>query len=403
MINKEHREFLRSEQGRKWIIEKAIEVTPKDKNWQSFHTPYDLCEKMISKTDVKDKSILVLFNVEFLEVLIHKFEALSKNILFLVDCKIESEMASKIYKVDNIIVNDINNIQEVLKKMKTFDLCFSNPPYGKQQPLHLQILKNILLISKEIVYVHPATWILSKKFNKHELFSTIQNKIESITESIEIIESSDVFDTGQQTLGSITHINKNKIIENIDVNYMNIFKYQVKNISEINTLGTNEDWNKYILPFKNILECFIRENSSIRYQKFDVRNQWKHCSTAGMTPNNKYYCTFSTRGYDSSKYMIVDPNNVDSHIISYSDFKDRWIHFWFDSSNEVINFIEYLKTDFCRFCYAVYKSGNDLYNDLGLIPVVDFKQIWSDEKLYSYFNIPQYIRDYISNFLRNKS
>jgi len=81
-------------------------------------------EKMISKTDVKDKSILVLFNIEFLEVLIHKFGVLNKDILFLADCRLESEMATKVYKVNNIEVNNIDDIQEVLKEMKQNNLIY---------------------------------------------------------------------------------------------------------------------------------------------------------------------------------------------------------------------------------------------------------------------------------------
>ena len=73
MLNKEHKEFLKTEVGRKFHIKTALDVTTKSENWQTFHTPYNLCEYMISKTDVLDKIILVLFNIEFLEVLIHKF------------------------------------------------------------------------------------------------------------------------------------------------------------------------------------------------------------------------------------------------------------------------------------------------------------------------------------------
>jgi len=39
-------------------------------HWQENPTPYEIIRKMVSKTSLNDKHILVLFNIEFLHILI---------------------------------------------------------------------------------------------------------------------------------------------------------------------------------------------------------------------------------------------------------------------------------------------------------------------------------------------
>jgi hypothetical protein len=106
--------FLQSEYGRKWLIKKALEAVPKDKNWQKNHTPYDLCDKMIKKsTSVEDKKILVLFNIEFIEVLVNQHRVSTSNIYFAADCNIESIIAKKVYGLSHAaIVKNMNDLKK---------------------------------------------------------------------------------------------------------------------------------------------------------------------------------------------------------------------------------------------------------------------------------------------------
>jgi len=60
----------------------------------------------------------------------------------------------------------------------------------------------------------------------------------------------------------------------------------------------------------------------------------------------------------------------------------------FETENEANNFIRYCKTDFARMCLSFGKTSQSLdCGPLRFIPVVDFSQEWTDEKLYSHFNI----------------
>jgi hypothetical protein len=79
---------------------------------------------------------------------------------------------------------------------------------------------------------------------------------------------------------------------------------------------------------------------------------------------------------------------------------DKRLVFSFDTEQESDHFLNYLKTDFARFCLVIYKtSANQRVGSLNLIPWLDFTQEWNDEKLFAFFEIDQETQDYIRAFL----
>ena len=404
--------FLRTKAGREFRIEKILEATPKEKNWQSFHTPYNLCEKMILKTDVKGKSILVLFNIEFVKVLIEKFGVHSNNITFLADCRLESEMATKTFHVNNIVVYDIKDIQGALKNMgKKFDLCFSNPPYTGSTDF--DIILTILPVCNEIIVIHPAAWLLDNKNLSRSYFTKYKEKVKGLYKEIEIFDGNPLFGIiGPCSPFNIGHIDK-KYSGKVYTNYFGD-SFEVDDIFDITVFG--KFWLLYVKSFFITINNFINQNNNI----WEWNNRIKK-----EIPEEKYYCQFRSQEpgtkdksgkymYGEDFYTIIQKNTEsERYKISYDDvdLSDKRIKFFFDTGNERNNFIEYLKTDFVRFCISIFKSNENLHRkELCLIPVMDFTQEWTDEKLYEFFNIPQETIDYITNFfpddiygLRNNS
>ena len=72
----------------------------------------------------------------------------------------------------------------------------------------------------------------------------------------------------------------------------------------------------------------------------------------------------------------------------------------FSTEDEQTNFINYLKTDFARFCLSIYKIQiNNYRGELEIVPWMDFTQQWNDEKLFKHFDIDQATQNYIRTFL----
>ena len=135
-------------EGRK----KIIELTAKHiaNNWQGNNTPYEIVERMIAKTPVRNKSILILFNLEFLEHLIYDTKIEPDHITFVADTPQEKMIAEKIYNVNSILITEEefkNNKLSGITNMK-FDLVFSNPPYNRG--IDLKILEEIKTFANEI-------------------------------------------------------------------------------------------------------------------------------------------------------------------------------------------------------------------------------------------------------------
>ena len=402
MLDESLKWFLGTKAGREFIIEKSLEATPKENNWQSFHTPYDLCEKMISKTDVKEKSILVLFNIEFIKVLIEKFGVHSNNITFLADCRLESEMATKTFHVNNTVVHNIEDIQEALKNMgKTFDLCFSNPPYGKDS-IDIKILTEVFKICNEIVSINSIRWALYSKPNIHEthFIDNIKNNIKSI----EIVNPNDIFENeGSSVRCAILHLQKSKNDEQIEYSYLDD-SFIANSLDEVTRFGSkwNFIYNNFVRklhekePYPKLIDHIIQLSENYDKSKFYVQ-----IATATGTA--------STTTLEKDDYFTLIPKNDE---LSKTVRKISFRSFEFDTVSQQENFINFMKSDFVRFCVAIYKVTLYIRNDveLQLVPWMgNFNEVWDDQKLYNMFNIPDEMQNFIEEFLpdyydiRNKS
>lgn len=399
-LNNIQKTFLQSEVGRDWFIQKVLKTVPKDENWQQNHTPYDLCERIIEKTSYKDKKILVLFNIEFVEILIKKKHISPSNIVFVSDCNIEKEIVKKIYNLGKITI--VKNIRDLKKfygigdkmKEKPIDLCFSNPPYNNG--VDLQIIEETLKVCNEMVVVHPSRWLLDLK-GKWGPFKTIKTTLKHKIKSISLFNGNKVFKIYLFNPCSITHITdeNNSIIE-IDY-FENIF--YTNDLSDVTIYGP--EWFSIVRPFVETIKRYISEHESIWgknvYTLSDTQNICQLPAVRGNVskenPNKIVEDDFYTLlRIDSDHHKNLNQTNLkaDSPPPTYK----------FNDEKERDNFIDYLKTDFVRFCLSVYKTSGTTYaGELELIPWLNFKYSWSDYELYSCFDIDKKTIDYIENFL----
>jgi hypothetical protein len=402
-MNEITKAFFRSEYGRKWIIKKLTERGKNKKlkiqrpQWQEYHTPYDLCKTMICRrTPHKENNkTLILFNLELLEVLINIYKINSKDITFISDSNLEGRIAERVYKISNFkIAKNISEFKEVIHHMDLhFDLCITNPPYTGN--MDANIITEVLPLCTEIIIVHPAAWLLDNKILPNSYFTKYRKLIENYSESAYIFDGNSAFNIiGPCSPFTIFKINKNHK-GRISVNYFNKISYNADTIYDI-TDFTN-DWEPIVKPFvelmkkqKNIWDSTqrIKDNSNPPLNKF-------YFKCRSMVPG--------TMGNDIWNCLIQNNKNYQEYIVTYNNLelnrKSARIRYYFKTFNEILNFIDYLKTDFVRFCIHIYKSNQHFDSgELLLVPWMDFNRFWSDNDLYNHFNIPQQTRDYITNF-----
>ena len=290
------------------------------------------------------------------------------------------------------------NIENDIK----FDVVLSNPPYNKN--VDIKILKEIVPLAKELVVVHPSTWLIDRKM-KTKLYNDFRDQINGKLKSSEMFNGNKIFNIDIFLPITITHID-NDYNGSCDVNYFNN-KFTVNDIYDITKFGN--EWFTIVKPFINKIKTYITSNGS-------VWDMFKDNNTNDFIEDNNKFCFqipmgrgHSHRDSNNSNKMLKDDfytffSNDNNEVItknwSGSKYFGRGKYTFFKTKQERYNFTEYLKTDFVRFCLSIYKNKKD--NDSGemeLIPMLDFTQEWNDEKLHKYFNIDKETQEYITNFL----
>lgn len=385
--------LIKFHKGRLSLIDSVARLPD---NWQHFKTPISITDEMIETTDLHNKNILVLFNMEFVEQLIHKYNVPNEQIFLLADTETESLIAKKVYNIQSVslTLTEFNQkyskkenhpiIQKVTEMAKKFDVVFSNPPYNAN--IDLKILREVNKIADEMVIVHPSTWLIDLK-GKSKLYNDFKNEIS--LKSVSFFDGAQAFSIRMEVPCIITHYDK-KHKGDIEVQHFDE-KISVSSIKDITKFGSS--WETIVNPFMKKISNYISNNSSIWEHKVNALNK---------NVTMPYYVQLSDiRGaqniFANSFYALVGVDIEKHKGIRKSTITNTYS---FTTENEVTNFLKYCKTDFARFCLSIYKNSSTMHRgELEIVPYMDFTQEWTDEKLFKYFNIDQETQEYIRNFL----
>ena len=274
-----------------------------------------------------------------------------------------------------------------------FDVVFSNPPYNSN--IDIKILNEIIDVADELIIVHPSTWLLDLK-DKKKLYVDFKNKISNKCKSFEMFNGNNVFEIQLFVPCVITHLSKN-VDDEIEIQYFDEF-YKTKNIYDITKFGSQ--WENHVKIFMKSILNYIENNDG---------SLWSHIVDANIQRNDKFYVQYAeirgtpNRSKNSDDmvlddfYTMVMKNSEDNKGIRKVTIPPT---FEFNTEIEVENFIKYSKSDFARFCLSIYKNASQLSRgELAIVPWLDFKEQWDDDKLFKKFNVSKDLQDYIREFL----
>lgn len=386
-----------------------ISKTTQDQSLQNVDTPQSIIEDMLEGVqDIEKKSILVLFNCEIVEYLIHKKKIDPKNIIFGVEfaAAMKATAMQKMYGVDTVLADGKFLGLHSVFKGRRFDICLSNPPYNRG--LDLKILQALMglgtiasSVAKEYVFVHPSTWLLDQK-DKTALYGNIKTLLTNKLKSVKLFNGNPIFDISLFVPCMITHIDLTYGDSKTNVHFFDE-TFTVNNVRDITKFS--EAWLSTVKPFVAKIEKTIKTSGHI----------WSH-NEKGIDPK-KIYCQLSAMMGTAAdlkdlKYkgkMVKNDFYTLTRITSTNKGADHSKlnkpgnpvpTFGFATTVERDNFLDYINTDFARFCLAVLKNNlNVSVGEMELIPWLDFTQVWDDTKLFNHFGIDQTTQDYIRKFL----
>ena len=392
---------LKASKGGRLAMLKLAKEAAEGTSLQGVTTPESVVADMLTQVDdLEHKSVLVLFNGEILEGLIHDYKVPAGQITFATDFadEFEAKFFKALYGVDYKLISDPAFIPSAFKG-KTYDVVLSNPPYT--DGLDLKIMQALIgaNVAKEYVVVHPAAWLIDLK-HKNRLYTNFKSAVSGRVKSVKVFNGNKEFGIMLFVPCAVIHIVPTHYGD-ISVEYFDD-KYSVTSIDEVTKFG--KAYDQVVKPFIEVISEECEKNP----------NMWSHNVSHLPVDASKKYCQLvQIRGHVSKEpntivsddfYTLVMIDHDNNKGIRTSNVnKPRNHHlatFAFDTDDEVENFLCYLKTDFVRFCLAIFKMNAQLNRgEMDLIPWLDFTQSWDDEKLFAHFNIDQDTQDYIRAFL----
>lgn len=252
-----------------------------------------------------------------------------------------------------------------------FDIIIGNPPYN--QTIDLKFLEKSYSIGDKILFVHPTTWLIDEKEIQNK-FINAKNLIKNHLEKLIIFNGNKIFNIALFVPCGITYINKE-------------YKGKIKVIDEINNVEIEYDNINQINKYSTMEYLSIKSKVE---KHANIDNMWDRRNN-----ESKYYVNLSQiRGnvsLNNQDFLVKDDfYTTITRDLEISETKDKHLAFGFETKDEATNFLNYNKTFFLRFCLSIYKNNSQLSRgELAIIPYLDFKQGWNDEKLYKYFNLTE--------------
>ena len=331
----------------------------------------------------------------------------------------------------------IKNPEDIFK-MK-FDVIISNPPYqlndgggtgSSAMPIYQHFVRQAEKLQPNyIAMIIPSRWFAGGKglddFRSHMLNSN------NISTLVDFANSADCFpgviiaggvnyflwEKGHNGLAEIVNMKGNDVISKTtrSLNEFDVFvrdNTAIEIIRKIKNKATS--FIDSIVYSRNCFDLFSKETGHTQFHQGDLTlyslsgksyiSQNKIQDKNGLLDKYKVIMTKAMSGGNKpssdGKYQVISatmrvlaPNEVCTETyLCLGSFSDVSL---------ANNLSEYLKTKFFRFLLLqALTSINISKEKFQFIPVVDFSKMWSDDELYSYFELEQSEIDFIENLIK---
>ena len=388
---------------------------------QNVYTPVNKIEeatgiKFYDFITPDTKNIAVLFNWEFIYTML---EEASKNnynndmqFTYFYDSEADKSalnfngfdkyrFAKVNYKIDFVNISEFTeqnkNINVIEKAMagKHFDIVFSNPPYNRN--IDLQILQTVFGRTDKAVFIHPATFLLDKKF-KTKIYNDVRST--NYLEKTILVWGNEMFDIVLSSPLCISVWNTaktNAMCEIIDNAFINWTNNKSSYKCDINDISMHGDYFQKVKHFlKNNYDNMLNH----------IQDQENLTDYSVALPLIRGGCEYG-KGVHSHFYALLAINyekHKCDHTFRFSEASKMSGQpkpvYSFNNEEERENFLGYCKTKFVRFLMSLTKHGSNITRgELSTIPWLDFTQEWNDKKLCEEFNISEELWNYIDNFI----
>lgn len=423
-------------------------------NWQTTFTPLNICKKIIELVEGNDTRYVVLFCLEFLEILIYDYKINPSRIIFFSDSG-SHDMAKIVYDVNSILLpkNEIlkngfnkkifsnflkNNLffsDEVIMKFNKL-VVIGNPPYqmmnnsetlverdgggaGAKPIYHIFIETIIDSLSPDYFsMIVPSRWMAGgqglDKFRNRMMNDSHLKMIRDFKGTFDVFPK----DTAQ-IAGGVNYFLWDKSYNGLcDFNginrSLNEYDIIVRDKESINILeNVMKSSNKFVSrfissqkpygitgnskPTETGTPCYFKQSIGKKFTKESISdkrgdlNFWRVLIPYILHPPED---NKPFMAFNRGRLNIAEPGSVCS--------ESFLVVGKFDTENEAQNFISYFGTKFFRFLLRIricsLHASRSVYN---FVPdLEDYSSPWSDEQLYKKFNLSNHQIEYIESKIK---
>lgn len=377
------------------------------------YTPHELTSEIIDQLEIhKDSRILVMFTLEFAVNLIDRGFT---DVTVTTDkyCAITEFLCKKTLGIRYCLLPEIEE-----QEMK-FDVIIGNPPFNdspgdnrteskntNNSNLFFEFIKKCLDIvnNGQVVLITPAAW-MNKGEIKQKVIDAGLRKIKEVDPkhfpkvgvrsgiSCLFTETGYDGDIRIETSGTVYDIDRHSILT-----FDNPDKFSLINrINKGPSFATLLDSGPYAIPkgTKGSIPRLLEKDSSFA-EKPDSEHPYKVIIYAGGKNTPERYL-FNSSNKSKDKWGVVVPTASDKYIIGAVRIiepgvgvSDRLKVAYFDSQHEAENVKKYLDSKLIQFIVGTTKYNdtvNTNKNSFGNIPLINFTRSYTDNELFSLFNL----------------
>lgn len=448
MIEDTLSKYLGMPEMRKALLAK-FQVTHEE-NWQKQGTPDAVVTGMVDLVkDTPELLYVVLFNHEFLEELIFARGVPRERVMFMADCKSESDLSMGVYGVKTfelpqtcrdpkqaieLLVSKIEKAfynGEAMPKTNNL-VVFGNPPYnsgsnGKDsKPIYNLFVEAILdnINPRYLSFIIPSKWMVGGKipesYRKRMMADKHHKVIRHFTGDDSVFGKSALIKGGVNYFlwdrehngkclfyngaddknGMLRHLDDyeivvqdNKALPIVDrVLAMHKGPYLKDTVLSSKPFGLRSDYNGFLatgVPCYCIRKTVNFVSPTAYTDKANVLGKWKVCTSKGINPNSEGH-------FDKyNSLFIAEPGAICTETYLVINC--------FDTQEESQCFIEYMNTKLFRFLLGENLAGNQNLSKENFAWVPDlgsYTTAPTDEQLFKQFGLSTGEIEYINRRIK---